>query len=165
MLGIAIIGAGNIGRIRARVIQASQRAQVKAIADIDLACAQELANASGASATTDWQSAIQSSDVQAVVVCTPTKFHAQVIESALRAGKHVLCEKPLARSLHEAEATKQLSQSTGLVLKTGFNYRYMAHVREAKKIINSGALGPLYFLRCRYGHGGRPGYERDWCTD
>ncbi len=165
MFGVAIIGAGNIGRIRARVIQASQRAQVKAIADVDLARAQELASVSGASATTDWQSAIRSSDVHAVVVCTPTKFHAQAIESALKAGKHVLCEKPLARSLKEAEAAKQLAQSTGQVLKTGFNYRYMAHVREAKQIINSGALGPLYFLRCRYGHGGRPGYERDWCTD
>lgn len=165
MLGIAIIGAGNIGRIRARVIANSQRSEVKVIADLDLPRAQELANESGAIATTDWQRAVQSSEVDAVAVCTPTKFHALAIESALKAGKHVLCEKPLARSVREAATAKQLAESGGLVLKTGFNYRYMAHIRQAKQIIDSGALGPLYFLRCRYGHGGRPGYEQHWCTD
>ena len=57
------------------------------------------------------------------------------------------------------------ARQCGRVLKTGFNYRYMAHVRKAKELIDSQLLGPLYFLRVRFGHGGRPGYEKTWYTD
>jgi predicted dehydrogenase len=77
----------------------------------------------------------------------------------------VLCEKPLARSLGEAAELVEAATESQRLLKTGFNYRYMAHVRAAKELVTSGALGPVYFLRCRYGHGGRPGYETQWCTD
>jgi predicted dehydrogenase len=99
------------------------------------------------------------------VICTPTKFHAPAALAALRAGKHVLCEKPLARSSMEAEEVVEAAETRGLVLKTGFNYRYMEHVRKTKDLIAKGAIGPLYCLRCRYGHGGRPDYEKHWCTD
>lgn len=165
MLNVAIIGAGNIGRVRANVIKNSAISCVSLVSDLELSRAKDLANTMGARATTDWESAIHSSDADAVIVCTPTKFHAEAIRIALEAGKHVLCEKPLARSVQETEVFAHLAESNDLVLKTGFNYRYMAHVRKAKDIIDSGALGPLYFLRCRYGHGGRPGYEQSWCAD
>jgi predicted dehydrogenase len=165
MINVAIIGAGNIGRIRADVIKSSSTSRVCAVADLDLSRAEELAKAAGAKAVPDWKDAVRSPHVDAVIVCTPTKFHAEAIYSALEAGKHVLCEKPLARSVRETEPFPHLAESSDLVLKTGFNYRYMAHVRKAKDMIDSGTLGPLYFLRCRYGHGGRPGYEQSWCTD
>jgi predicted dehydrogenase len=165
MVRVAIIGAGNIGRIRARLAQHSPASRLEFVADLDLARAKDLAYATGAAATSDWKAAIQSPAVDAVVICTPTKFHAEAIRTSLEAGKDVLCEKPLARSAEEAKAVARLAESNGLVLKTGFNYRYMAHVRKAKEMIDSGALGQLYLLRCRYGHGGCPGYEQRWCTD
>jgi predicted dehydrogenase len=165
MLGVAIIGAGHVGRIRAGVIQRWPGARIRVVADVDKTHALELAEPAGAEATTDWRAAVQSPDVSIVVVSTPTKFHAEAAKSALQAGKHVLCEKPLARSVAEAQEVICAAAAAKRLLKTGFNYRYMAHVRAAQELLQSGALGPVYFLRCRYGHGGRPGYEKHWCTD
>jgi predicted dehydrogenase len=165
MLGVAIIGAGNIGRVRARVIQQSSGCKLRIVADVDKSRAIELAHSVNAQPANNWQEAITSPQVDAVVVCTPTKFHVEAVKAALNAGKHVLCEKPLARNYREAQGLGELAANHGLIFKTGFNYRYMAHVRKAKEILDSGALGDLYFLRCRYGHGGRPGYEKAWCTD
>jgi predicted dehydrogenase len=165
MFSVAIVGAGNVGGIRARVIQGSPEARVTVVADVDPAPAKRLADSLGCDATVDWRRAAESREVDLVVVCTPTKFHAEAALAALRAGKHVLCEKPLARSPAEAEAVVEAAETRRLTLKTGFNYRHMGHVRKAKELIDQDALGPLYCLRCRYGHGGRPGYEKHWCTD
>jgi len=165
MLSVALVGAGRVGRIRAAVIQNSGDAAVKVVADVNLPRAQELAQQTRAKATSEWRAAVARRDVDAVVVATPTKFHAEIALAGLEAGKHVLCEKPLARTVDEAHRIVGLAESARRVLKTGFNYRHMAHVRKAKALIEDGALGPLYFLRCRYGHGGRPGYEKAWYTD
>lgn len=165
MIGVAIIGAGNVGRIRCRVIQDSVSSCLSVVADVDEQRAAELAASCGANSTSDSLRAIERPDVDAVVICTPTRFHAQLVRAALQARKHVLCEKPLARSLAEADEVLEAVPVRDLVLKTGFNYRYMANVRKGREILDSGALGPLLFLRCRYGHGGRPGYEHHWCTD
>lgn len=83
----------------------------------------------------------------------------------MKAGKHVLCEKPLAMSADDAAALDFIAKQAGKVLKVGFNYRYMAHVQKAKDLIELGKIGKPYFLRCKFGHGGRVGYEQDWCTN
>jgi predicted dehydrogenase len=165
MYGVAILGAGNIGGIRATSIQRSTTARVKVVADVDRSRANQLAHSVGAVAKTDWRSALEDPGVDLAVVSTPTKFHAGAVESALRAGKHVLCEKPLARNLAEAETVQEIAARCRLVLKTGYNYRYMAHVRKAHDLIREGAIGAIHFMRARYGHGGRPGYEKHWCTN
>lgn len=165
MLKVAILGAGNVGRIRARVIQGRADCRVVMVVDVDQSRAHELARPLGAEASTDSTDAILSPNVDALVVSTPTKFHAEATRSALQNGKHVLCEKPLARSVAEAEEMVSAAECAQRVLKTGFNYRHMAHVRKAKEFIDQEVLGPLYFVRCIYGHGGRPGYETSWCTD
>lgn len=165
MLSVAVIGAGNIGKLRAQVIQRSRDSRVLVVADVDQTRAMTLATQIGVHGTSDWRTAVRDPQVDAVVVCTPTKFHGDATIQALQAGKHVLCEKPLARSVSEAEDIVKTAETHQRVLKTGFNYRYMDNVRKAKELIDGNALGPLYFLRCRYGHGGRPGYEKEWCTD
>jgi predicted dehydrogenase len=165
MLRVAIIGAGNVGRIRASLIEHTPDCRLQIVADIDKAHAEDLAKRFRAEATTDCTAASSSSNVDIVVICTPTKFHAQAAKNALQHGKHVLCEKPLARSAAEAREIVVAAAQTRKILKTGFNYRHMAHVRRAKELIDAGALGELYFVRCRYGHGGRPGYEKSWCSD
>lgn len=161
---VAIVGAGNIGRLRAEIINRSPHSRVQLVADVDAERARNLAQIAGARATTNCESAVQDPSIDLVVVSTPTKFHAETSTMALSAGKHVLCEKPLARSVSEAREMISAAKTRSSLLKTGFNYRHMAHVRKAKELISGGALGSLYFLRCRYGHGGRPGYENDWCT-
>jgi predicted dehydrogenase len=165
VLSVAIIGAGRIGQIRAGVIRRSERDRLVAVADIDQARGEKLAAGTSAQLYSDWTQMVRRDDVDAVVVCTPTKFHVDVAIAALKAGKHVLCEKPLGRTVDEARRMFELARASGRVLKTGFNYRHMAHVRKAKELLEAGVLGSLHFLRCRYGHGGRPGYESEWCTD
>jgi predicted dehydrogenase len=165
MLSVAIIGAGRVGQIRAKVIRGSQGAVLSAVVDTDLARAEMIAEGTSAHVSSHWPSVVTRSDVDAIVVATPTKFHSDIAVEALHAGKHVLCEKPLGRNVEEAQRIFDAARASGCLLKTGFNYRHMAHVRKAKELLEVGALGPLHFLRCRYGHGGRPGYEKEWCTD
>jgi predicted dehydrogenase len=165
LLSAAIIGAGGVGNIRARSISGSGLGQVSAIADVDPDRAQESAKRFSATFTVDWREAVSRPDIDVVVVSTPTKFHAEIAVEALLAGKHVLCEKPLARTTEEGRRMVETAHRANRVLKTGFNYRQMAHTRKACELIEAGAIGPVYFLRCRYGHGGRPGYEQHWCTD
>jgi predicted dehydrogenase len=86
MLGVAIVGAGHVGRIRAQVIRDSPGAQVRIVADVDLLPAQHLADGVGARATTEWRAAVGSSEIDIVIVSTPTKFHVEAAREALRAG-------------------------------------------------------------------------------
>jgi predicted dehydrogenase len=162
---VAIIGAGKMGKTRAHAVQRSGNARVTAIADADFGRAQVLANEFGAEPITDWRQCARDPLHDLVVVSTPTKFHAEAAGLALRNRKHVLCEKPLARTTREAKELIEYAMASGRVLKAGFNYRYLDHIQQAKALLDANALGPLYFLRCRYGHGGRPGYENHWCTD
>lgn len=165
MLSVAIIGAGSIGRIRATSIRDSQKGRVSWVADPDEERAKELAEFAGASSTGSWQEPISDPKVDCVVVSTPTKFHAEIATAALEAGKHVLCEKPLARNAREGLGIVETAINKGHLLTTGFNYRQMGHVRKARELLGQGAIGTPHFLRCRFGHGGRPRYEEHWCTD
>jgi predicted dehydrogenase len=165
MIAVAVVGAGRVGAIRADSIRRSGSAFLAAVVDVDLGRAKKLTEGTDAFAADEWSSVVTRPEIDAVVVATPTKFHLDVVVRALEAGKHVLCEKPLGRTVLEARAIWDAARSSRSVLKTGFNYRHMAHVREARKLLRDGVLGTPHFLRCRYGHGGRPGYEKEWCTD
>jgi len=113
---------------------------------------------------TDWKSVV-ASDVDAVVISTPTMLHAEIAMAAMHAGKHVLCEKPLGLNVEEAEQMCKVAAATGRILKSGFNYRHMAHVQQAKNELEKNTIGAPHFLRCRFGHGGRSNYAKDWNTN
>jgi len=83
----------------------------------------------------------------------------------MRAGKHVLCEKPLTRTVAESEGMLAVAKETGVTLKCGFNHRHHPAIWEGKKILDNGDLGKPLFARCRYGICGRPGYENEWRAD
>src|SRR5205823_1353389 len=78
---------------------------------------------------------------------------------------HVLVEKPGARSASELDTVLAAAAKSGVSVRAGFNHRYHRGFRKAREIVESGALGPLMFIRGRYGHGGRPGYDREWRAD
>jgi predicted dehydrogenase len=84
---------------------------------------------------------------------------------AAAAGKHVLIEKPGARRACELDAVAEAAHRSGALVRIGFNHRYHRAFRKAREIFDSGTIGPLMFLRGRYGHGGRVGYEREWRAD
>jgi len=168
---VGIIGAGLQGRRRAQAIKRCSD-QVSIVADIHLERAQLLASELGCEATANWEDVVTREDVDAVIVCTPPNLHLPMCAAALRQGKHVLCEKPLARNPDEAEEILKASQeprtsnleprTQNLVLKCGFNLRHHPGIKKAREWFDNGIIGELSFIRCRYGIGGRPGYEKEW---
>lgn len=162
---VAIIGAGLQCRRRAPVIKEWKGAQLTVIDSLHLEHAKDMAGKMGCEASADWKSAVARKDVDAVIVCTPPHVHAEISIAAMRAGKHVLCEKPLTKTVAEAEEMVKVAKETGRVLKCGFNHRHHPAIWEAKKIVDKGGIGKPLFGRCRYGICGRPGYEKEWRAD
>ncbi|MCH7501379.1 MAG: Gfo/Idh/MocA family oxidoreductase, partial [Nitrospinae bacterium] len=121
--------------------------------------------AGGVQATDDWQKVVRADNVDAVVIATTHDHLAPIALAAARAGKHFLIEKPAARSVGELKPVMQAVQETGVIVKVGFNHRFHPAFIQAREIFGSGALGPMMFIRGRYGHGGRPGYEKEWRAD
>lgn len=162
-LGVAIVGCGLIGQKRALALGP---ARLVACADVSLERAQQLAASSpGALATTDGPAAISRADVDVVVVATTNDALAPLTLAAVRAGKHVLVEKPAAKSVRELDPVIAAARQTDVLVRVGFNLRYHPALRKARELFEAGALGEMMFVRGRYGHGGRIGYEREWRAD
>lgn len=160
IVGVAIVGCGLIGRKRAAALG---EARLVSCADIVLERARSLAATTpGASATTNWHEIIQDKDVDVVVVATTNNLLAEITLAAVQAGKHVLVEKPAARRTRELHQIIKLARQNGVIVRVGFNHRYHPAFRKARELYESGILGELMFIRGRYGHGGRIGYEKEW---
>jgi predicted dehydrogenase len=140
------------------------RTALRAVADRELEFATSVA-ANRCDVTDDWRRVVERPDIDIVVVSTPNGILADVVTAALGAGKHVLMEKPMGRNLAEAERIFAAAESSGCVLHVGFNHRFHPAVRRAAGLVHNGAIGRLITIRARYGHGGRPGLEREWRSD
>lgn len=159
-VNIAIVGCGLIGQKRAKSLAG---VRLVVCADSNLAKADQLARgAEGCVAIKDWRQAVGREDVSAVVIATPHDSLAEITAGAIEAGKHVLVEKPGARHVDELRPLLARAEEKGVMVHVGFNHRYHRAFRQARQIVDSGALGPLMFLRARYGHGGRIGYDKEW---
>jgi len=159
---VGLIGAKLQGLRRAPVIQSFPGTELIVISAAHKESAQALAGKFGCEAVVGWEPIVKRSDLDAVVVCTPPHLHAQTSIAAMESGKHVLCEKPLARTLREAEAMVRTAEANGVKLKCGFNHRHHPAIQKAKGLVDQGGVGDPNFIRCRYGIGGRPGYETEW---
>lgn len=156
-LGIAIVGTGMIGAVHRRAALLAG-AEVRGVAASSPQRAQEVAQAwNVAHAYRDIEEVVSDPQVQVVHVCTPNHLHRAMAQAALEAGKHVICEKPLATTLEDAQALAALATRTGLVATVPFVYRYHPVVREARARIAQGELGPLHLI-----HGS---YLQDWLLD
>jgi predicted dehydrogenase len=159
-LNIAIVGCGFIGQKRARALAGCR---LVATADVDLARARDLAGSvPGAVATDDWRQVVARPDVDIVIVATTNNVLAEITLAAVRVGKHVLVEKPAARRAGELDPVIAAVRETRARVHVGFNHRYHPALRKARELFEAGALGEVMFLRGRYGHGGRIGYEKEW---
>lgn len=158
--GVGIIGCGLIGQKRAKAL--GTEGQLVACADIDLKRAQTLANSTGAKSFDDWRQLLDLPEVNVVVVATLHDSLASITLAAVEAGKHVLVEKPAARSTAELAPVMAALNNRSVKVHVGFNHRYHRSLRKAKSILDSGVLGELMFIRARYGHGGRIGYDKEW---
>lgn len=159
-LGVAIVGCGLIGQKRAGTLG---EARLVACADVVLERAQWLAQTvPGAIAISDWHEILKRDDVDIVIASTFNNILAEVTREAVEAGKHVLVEKPAARNARELEPVIKVVQKTGKKVRVGFNHRYHPAFLKVRELFESGVLGKLMFIRGRYGHGGRVGYEKEW---
>lgn len=158
--GVAIIGCGLIGQKRAKALAG---ARLTACADLVRERAELLARtAPGAAAGDDWRAMVDRADVDIVIVATTNESLAEIACFAVEAGKHVLVEKPGARSLAEIDPVIDAAARRRRLVRVGFNHRYHPALLKARELFDSGALGELMFLRGRYGHGGRIGYDKEW---
>jgi predicted dehydrogenase len=159
----AIVGCGLIGRKRAASLPPGTLAYT---CDLDAARAADLAKGyAGCAAITDFKLALADPAVTAVIVATLNAALAPVTLAAVQAGKHVLVEKPGALHSTELVAIQAAAQKTGALVRIGYNHRFHPALQKARELIDQGALGPLMFMRGRYGHGGRKGYDREWRAD
>jgi len=158
-MNIAIIGCGFIGQKRAKTLQG----QIVACVDLNQERAQKLANQfPGCSALTDWRDVVQRNDVDIVIIATLHATLAEIALAAVKAGKHVLMEKPGARYSAELNEVISAAKATRALVRVGFNHRYHRAFQKARELVDEGELGELMFVRARYGHGGRIGYDKEW---
>ncbi len=157
---IAIIGCGLIGKKRAAALK--DKGQLCVAADVQLERAKTLALEYGGQATDDWEKAATLPEVDIVIVATTHDQLAAVALVAARAGKHVLLEKPGARRPAELNSLANAAEAQNVRVHVGFNHRFHPAMQKAKSLLKQGMLGPLYYIRGRYGHGGRVGYEKEW---
>jgi predicted dehydrogenase len=158
----AIVGCGLIGAKRLATLPAGS---LSAACDVQLARAEALAERAGAGISTVLIDEALASDCDAVIVATLNSTLAPLAAKAIRAGKHVLIEKPAGISVQEIRELEALSADKRVCVRVGYNHRFHPAFQKAREIVDSGVLGKLMFIRGRYGHGGRVGYDREWRGD
>ena len=141
-LRIGIVGYGYTGKIHAQACLAQAGARLIAIADSDPERLKDLP--AGIRACRSYEELL-GNDVDAVNICLPTHLHCQAALAALSSGKHVLVEKPIAVNLEEAQCMLRAANAAGLVLYVGMTHRFYPELQEAKKIVDSGAIGSIVF--------------------
>ncbi|MGY0056667.1 Gfo/Idh/MocA family protein [Streptomyces sp. LZ34] len=163
MVGYAFMGAAHSQgwRTAGRVFDLPLRPTMSAVCGRDPDAVRAAAEKHGwAAAETDWRALIARDDVQLVDICTPGDSHAEIAIAALEAGKHVLCEKPLANSVAEAEAMVEAARRArerGQIAMVGFNYRRTPAIAHARRMVRDGRLGVLRHVRVSY--------LQDWIVD
>ncbi len=157
---IGIIGCGLIGNKRAATLGSHV---LRVAADTDLAKARQLVSGfSDAVATSSWQEVAEHDDVEVVLIsATPDQLAAMTL-ACVENGKHVLVEKPAAISSAQCRKVLEQAEANNVVVRVGFNHRFHPAMIKASALLREGAIGEIMFIRARYGHGGRVGYDKEW---
>ncbi|MGV9526071.1 Gfo/Idh/MocA family protein [Streptomyces cellulosae] len=163
MVGYAFMGAAHSQgwRTVGRVFELPLRPEMAVICGRDADAVRTAAGRHGwAEAETDWRALVERDDIDLVDICTPGDSHAEIALAALAAGKHVLCEKPLANTVAEAEAMARAAQEArdrGQAAMVGFNYRRVPATALARRMVEEGRIGTLRHVRVAY--------LQDWLVD
>lgn len=147
----AIFGTGFMGKVHLEAVRRLGYVEVVAIAASSQAKAQEFADEWGVPhATADYHSLLANPEIEVVHVCAPNELHFRMVTDALNAGKHVVCEKPLANSIEEGEQLVRHAEASGLANCCFFNVRSYPHVRQMRAMMEAGDLGELWALQGTY---------------
>jgi predicted dehydrogenase len=163
MIGYAFMGAAHsqAWRTAGRVFALPVDTEMQLLCGRDAAAADDAARRLGwAESCTDWREAVTRDDIDVVDICTPGDTHAEIAIAALRAGKHVLCEKPLANSVAEAEQMVTVAAEAaadGVRSSVGFNYRRVPALAYARQVVDEGCVGEVHHIRAQY--------LQDWIVD
>jgi predicted dehydrogenase len=162
VLRVALVGCGLVGQKRLKLLPPGS---VTVACDVRLERAKNLAAQSpGCRATDSVEQTVTAPDVDVVMIATVNASLAPLATQAVAHGKHVLVEKPGAVSVKELDALAAAAR-TGALVRVGYNHRFHPACLKALEIFRSGALGPMMFVRGRYGQGGRVGYDKEWRAD
>jgi len=164
MVKVGIIGAGFTGGIHASSYAIIPNTELLAIVDVDMEKSRALANRFNAKAYNNFQIMLNELEIDMVDVCLPTNLHREYVLKAARAGKHVLCEKPLARNLRDAEIMIKTCNSAGIKFMVGHVVRFFHEFVRSKEIIESGAIGKPGLVRTTRA-AGFPIASQDWYAD
>lgn len=151
-LGIGIIGSGGIaqGCHMPGYVKLADQCALVAVADANPEAAKEAADKFQVPKIYgDWTELIADPEIHAVSVCTPNYAHLEPTLAALRAGKHVLCEKPLARTGDEARQMVRAAQDTGNILQVGLQWRFHPTAQYLRRYIDAGRMGEVYYARAQ----------------
>ncbi len=166
VMNVAMIGGGFMGKAHAMAYAsmpmffwpAPAIPHRKVVVDITDGMAQEARLRYGfEEASSDWRAVVNRPDIDVVDICTPNNVHAEIAIEAARAGKHIICEKPLARTVEEARAMHDAVKAAGVIHMVAFNYRRTPAVALAKKYIEEGRIGRILNFRGTY--------LQDWSAD
>ncbi|HWJ50597.1 MAG TPA: Gfo/Idh/MocA family oxidoreductase [Solirubrobacteraceae bacterium] len=158
-LRVGVLGCGQIGHKRAQAL--APQDEIVGCCDLNTAAAEDLAERHGARVCATPQELL-ALDPDVVIVAAVHDQLAGLVELSLAAGAHVLVEKPAAISTAQIDRLLVCRRISGRLVKVGFNHRFHPGIARAVEEVHSGRHGELMHLRARYGHGGRPGYDREW---
>jgi len=149
VVNVGIIGAGRIGRVHAaHLVHRIPEANVVAVADIIEEAARKAAADFGIpNVFQDHRAIVEDERIEAVIICSSTDTHAQIIQEAAEAGKHIFCEKPIALDLPSIDRALEAVEKAGVKLQVGFNRRFDPSFRRVRELVASGALGTPHILR------------------
>ena len=148
-LNIGIVGAGRIGKVHAQsIVYHIPEAQVVMVTDVVGAAAEALAKQYGIERwSTDYMDIVNSPDIDAVLVCSPTPTHADISIAAMKAGKHVFCEKPVDLTIEKIRETAKVAAETGRKLQIGFNRRFDHNHGRVQRLAADGTLGKVEIVK------------------
>ena len=162
MFNIGIIGCGKIAQVRhIPEYAAHPQARLAGYYDLNQERAQALAEQWGGQAYPTWEALLTDPAIDAVSICAANTAHAELTIAALRAGKHVLCEKPMATTLADCEAMAAAARESGRFLMIGQNQRLTKAHQKARQLVADGVLGDILTFRTTFGHGG----PETWSVD
>lgn len=147
MIRIAMVGLGKMGLSHLAIVRAHPEVQLVAVCDSTAYLTDVLSKYTGLKCYDDYARMLQEEQLDAVLVATPSKLHAGMVQAALEKGLHVFCEKPFVLDVADGERLVQLAASKQLVTQVGYHYRFVGAFQEAARLVRSGVLGTVHHVR------------------
>ncbi|MGC2636772.1 MAG: Gfo/Idh/MocA family oxidoreductase [Acidobacteriaceae bacterium] len=143
MVRVAIVGLGKMGLSHLAMIRVHPQVELVGVCDTSKFLLDIIGKYTGVATFTDHERMFRESSPEAIIVATPSRFHASIVRASLERGLHIFCEKPFCLDWEESTALASLAEERGLVNQVGYHYRFVGSFQEVKRLISSGAIGTV----------------------